>query len=121
MGVVGRRPWEMSGLRPSDMATAFLYDHFTPFVLMQLEELGSCSAEDEQGYLGRPVHEVLEELEQRRVRPVQVFDDEYERALGRDGLEERAPGREGLLALRGDVAFGRADETRELAFDPRTL
>ena len=27
---------------PSDISTAFLYDHFTPFVLMQLEELGFC-------------------------------------------------------------------------------
>jgi acetyl-CoA acetyltransferase len=43
MGVVGRRLWEQSGLRPEDMATAFLYDHFTPFVLMQLEELGFCA------------------------------------------------------------------------------
>jgi acetyl-CoA acetyltransferase len=42
MGVVGRRLWEMSGLTPADMSTAFLYDHFTPFVLMQLEELGFC-------------------------------------------------------------------------------
>ena len=42
IGVVGRRLWQMSGLEPSDMSTAFLYDHFTPFVLMQLEELGFC-------------------------------------------------------------------------------
>jgi 17-hydroxy-3-oxo-4-pregnene-20-carboxyl-CoA lyase len=42
MGVVGRRLWEMSNLTPADMSTAFLYDHFTPFVLMQLEELGFC-------------------------------------------------------------------------------
>ncbi len=42
MSVVGRRLWEMSGLTPADMSTAFLYDHFTPFVLMQLEELGFC-------------------------------------------------------------------------------
>jgi len=42
MGVVGRRLWEMSDLTPADISTAFLYDHFTPFVLMQLEELGFC-------------------------------------------------------------------------------
>ncbi|GAA1762787.1 lipid-transfer protein [Nonomuraea sp. AD125B] len=42
MGVVGRRLWEMSGLSPSDIRIAILYDHFTPFVLAQLEELGFC-------------------------------------------------------------------------------
>ena len=42
MGLVGRQLWTQSGLRPSDMSVAVLYDHFTPFVLMQLEELGFC-------------------------------------------------------------------------------
>ncbi len=42
MGLVGDQLWEMSGLRPSDVQTAVLYDHFTPFVLTQLEELGFC-------------------------------------------------------------------------------
>ncbi len=42
MGVVADRLWAMSGLTPADISTAFLYDHFTPFVLMQLEELGFC-------------------------------------------------------------------------------
>ncbi len=42
MGVVGTRLWQMSGLKPADISTAFLYDHFTPFVFMQLEELGFC-------------------------------------------------------------------------------
>ncbi|MFC4112499.1 lipid-transfer protein [Nonomuraea zeae] len=42
MGVVGRKLWEMSGLSPKDIQTAILYDHFTPFVLAQLEELGFC-------------------------------------------------------------------------------
>jgi len=42
MGVVGRELWRQSGLGPADMDTAVLYDHFTPYVLMQLEELGFC-------------------------------------------------------------------------------
>ena len=42
MGVVGRQLWAQSGLAPSDVQTAVLYDHFTPFVLCQLEELGFC-------------------------------------------------------------------------------
>jgi acetyl-CoA acetyltransferase len=42
MGVVGRELWRQSGLRPEEIDTAVLYDHFTPYVLMQLEELGFC-------------------------------------------------------------------------------
>ena len=42
MGIVAEKLWSTSGLRPQDIQTAFLYDHFTPFVLMQLEELGFC-------------------------------------------------------------------------------
>ncbi|MEO9220342.1 MAG: lipid-transfer protein, partial [Mycobacteriaceae bacterium] len=43
MGLVGRQLWAQSGLRPTDMKMAVLYDHFTPYALMQLEELGFCA------------------------------------------------------------------------------
>jgi acetyl-CoA acetyltransferase len=42
MKVAADRLWAESGLTPADIQTAFLYDHFTPFVLVQLEELGFC-------------------------------------------------------------------------------
>jgi acetyl-CoA acetyltransferase len=42
MGVVAEKLWRDSGLAPGDIQTAFLYDHFTPFVFVQLEELGFC-------------------------------------------------------------------------------
>ena len=51
MGVVGRQLWEQSGLRPGDMDLAVLYDHFTPYVLMQLEELGFCGRGEAPGFL----------------------------------------------------------------------
>ncbi|MFJ3668039.1 lipid-transfer protein [Streptomyces sp. NPDC090106] len=41
-GVVARQLWRTSGLTPADIDVAILYDHFTPFVLMQLEEFGFC-------------------------------------------------------------------------------
>ncbi|WP_405804440.1 lipid-transfer protein [Streptomyces sp. NBC_01187] len=43
MGVVARQLWRTSGLAPSDIDVGILYDHFTPFVLMQLEEFGFCA------------------------------------------------------------------------------
>lgn len=43
MGVVARQLWRQAGVGPPDIRTAVLYDHFTPYVLMQLEELGFCA------------------------------------------------------------------------------
>jgi acetyl-CoA acetyltransferase len=51
MGVVGRELWRQSGLGPDDMDTAVLYDHFTPYVLMQLEELGFCGRGEAPGFI----------------------------------------------------------------------
>ena len=43
MGVVAEKLWRDSGLTPKDIQTAFIYDHFTPFVFTQFEELGFCA------------------------------------------------------------------------------
>jgi len=42
MGVVAKQLWRQAAVNPADIRTAILYDHFTPYVLMQLEELGFC-------------------------------------------------------------------------------
>src|SRR4029078_3475094 len=42
MGVVAEKLWRDSGLKPDDIQTAFLYEHFPPFVFAQLEELRFC-------------------------------------------------------------------------------
>jgi acetyl-CoA acetyltransferase len=42
MGVVARQLWRQAGIGPPDVRVAVLYDHFTPYVLLQLEELGFC-------------------------------------------------------------------------------
>ncbi len=51
LGVVARELWRQSGLRHEDIATAVLYDHFTPYVLMQLEELGFCGRGEAPGFI----------------------------------------------------------------------
>ncbi|QUR69100.1 lipid-transfer protein [Mycobacterium spongiae] len=51
MGLVGRQLWEQSGLTPADIQTAILYDHFTPFTLIQLEELGFCGKGEAKDFI----------------------------------------------------------------------
>jgi acetyl-CoA acetyltransferase len=42
MELVARQLYEQAGIGPRDIQTAVLYDHFTPFVLTQLEAFGFC-------------------------------------------------------------------------------
>jgi len=42
MRLVADQLYAMAGIGPADVQTAVLYDHFTPFVLTQLEEFGFC-------------------------------------------------------------------------------
>ncbi|GAA0417437.1 lipid-transfer protein [Acrocarpospora corrugata] len=51
MGVVGRKLWQISGLSAADIQAAILYDHFTPFVLTQLEELGFCARGEAKDFI----------------------------------------------------------------------
>jgi acetyl-CoA acetyltransferase len=39
---IANRLWEQTGLTAKDIDVALLYDHFTPMVLMQLEDYGFC-------------------------------------------------------------------------------
>jgi acetyl-CoA acetyltransferase len=39
---VAKRLWEMAGVGPHDVDVALLYDHFSPLVIMQLEDYGFC-------------------------------------------------------------------------------
>jgi acetyl-CoA acetyltransferase len=51
MGTCARQIWETSGLGPQDVKTAVLYDHFTPFVLAQLEEFGFCGPGEAKDFI----------------------------------------------------------------------
>jgi acetyl-CoA acetyltransferase len=42
MGLVAKQLYAQAGVGPDDIQTAVIYDHFTPFVLTQLEEFGFC-------------------------------------------------------------------------------
>ena len=51
LGVVARQLWAQSGIGPADLDVAVLYDHFTPFVLVQLEELGICGRGEARSFV----------------------------------------------------------------------
>ena len=51
MGVVAAELWGKASVSPADIRTAVLYDHFTPYVLMQLEELGFCGRGEAPGFI----------------------------------------------------------------------
>jgi hypothetical protein len=88
---------------------------------LALEQLGPSGAEEEERNRRAPVEQVLEELEERVVGPVQVLDDEHARSPGRELLEEPAPRGERLLTTcRHAVGLG-GDERGEPRLEPRRL
>jgi acetyl-CoA acetyltransferase len=51
MGLVAEQLWAQSGIGPEDVQTAVIYDHFTPFVLQQLEEFGFCKRGEAKDFI----------------------------------------------------------------------
>ncbi|MCU1394367.1 MAG: thiolase [Ilumatobacteraceae bacterium] len=51
MGAVARQLFEGAGLTADDIPMAILYDHFTPYVLMQLEEFGFCGRGEAKDFI----------------------------------------------------------------------
>jgi acetyl-CoA acetyltransferase len=58
MGVVARQLWRQAGAGPQDVRVAILYDHFTPYVLLQLEELGFCARGEARHFISGGAIEV---------------------------------------------------------------
>ncbi len=51
MGLVAAQLWATAGIGPDDIQTAVIYDHFTPFVLPQLEEFGFCKPGEAKDFI----------------------------------------------------------------------
>ena len=51
MGLVADQLWAQAGIGPDDVQTAVVYDHFTPFVLQQLEEFGFCKRGEAKDFI----------------------------------------------------------------------
>ena len=75
-----------------------------------LEQLGSREAQDHDRSATRQVGHVLDEIEERRLCPVEVVEHDHQRAATGDGLEEPSGGPEDFLAR----ASFRAPEAQRL-------
>ena len=64
-----------------------------------LEQLGPRLRDDEDRRVAGPLEQVLDEVEQRRVRPLHVLEDHHHRVDVGQPLEEQPPGGEEVLAL----------------------
>jgi acetyl-CoA acetyltransferase len=51
IALVARQLYAMGGLGPADLQTAVLYDHFSPFVLPQLEAFGFCARGEAKDFI----------------------------------------------------------------------
>jgi acetyl-CoA acetyltransferase len=51
MGHVARQLWAQAAIGPEGVQTAVIYDHFTPFVLTQLEEFGFCGRGEAKDFI----------------------------------------------------------------------
>jgi acetyl-CoA acetyltransferase len=51
MGAVARRLYQLAEITAEDIQTASIYDHFTPYVLIQLEEFGFCERGEAKDFL----------------------------------------------------------------------
>ncbi len=49
---VAKRMYEMAGIAPKDVDVALLYDHFSPMVIMQLEDYGFCGIGEGGPFVG---------------------------------------------------------------------
>ena len=87
------------------------------------EELGPGGAHDEERNLDRPVDEIVDEVEQAVVGPMEILEDEHERPALRERLEEAPPRGEGLrLALPLQVRLaGDPDQRPQVRLDPAPL
>ena len=101
MGLVARQLWAQSGLTPADIQTAVIYDHFTPFVLVQLEEFGFCPRGEAKDFVRDGNIELGGRL------PINTHGGQLGEAYihGMNGIAEaRAPG----ARQRGEPGEGRA-------------
>jgi hypothetical protein len=81
-------------------------------------QLGSGGAEEHDGVADRPVREVVDEVEQAGIGPVQILEDEHERSGLGERLEQTTPRREGLLPAGASCRRLERQQRPDVSFQP---
>ena len=84
-----------------------------------LEQLRPGERQHVDRRVARPLEQVLDEVEQRLIRPLHVLEDEHRRVDVGQPLEEQPPGREQVLALV--AALLQREQVREARLDEAAL
>ena len=87
-----------------------------------LQQLRPRRSDDEKRNAAEPVDEIVKEVQQAVVRPVQVLEHENGRPALGDSLEKATPGRSGCLRTGTPAAVpAQPDERAQLACEPARL
>jgi acetyl-CoA acetyltransferase len=114
--LVARSLWESSGLRPSDVSQANLYDGFSSFIYLWLEALGFCLKGEAFEFIqgGRiaiggelPLNTSGGSLGMGRLHGSPQVIEAMRQVQGRAGSRQ-VPGAKVALALSGPAGFGAA-------------
>ena len=85
-----------------------------------MQELGACGAQHQQWDAARALDELVDEVEHRIVRPVQILEHEHHRPVLGQRFEVTAPGCSPFLRAH-EPGFGQAGERTQVALDPLRL
>jgi hypothetical protein len=90
-------------------------------VWMAVVHVGPRERDNEQLVVARPLEQVLDELEQRRVGPLHVLEHEHDGMLLRQPLEEEAPRAEEVFLLAHLPVLLETEQVCEARLDPLPL
>ena len=85
---------------------------------LALVQLGASGGDHEERHVDGPFDQVIDKGQERRVRPVEVLEQQGERLGGRHAFEECPPSGEGLFLLNRLLVPRHADEGSEAAIQP---
>ena len=87
---------------------------------MTVDQLRARRGHHVERVVAGPLHQVFDELEQRRVGPLHVLEHQHRRLLVCEPLEEQAPGAEQVFTILSGAVL-ESQQLRQPRFDPTPL